>query len=72
MKDKSKTPKRKSVAVGAISSFSINGEGLGLRDVDNIEASWYNVGIYFKRAINKMSITNNHRDRYSREELETY
>ena len=64
--------KRKSFTKGASTAFDIMGDDLELRNNDNLATSWYNVGIYFKRAINNVSKKNNYGNRYSPEELETY
>ena len=69
---KSTNRKAKLMAKGAISAFNATGKGLETRDSDNIEASWYNVGVFFKRSIDKLSIATKQQHRYSREELETY
>ncbi len=72
MKNKRKYRRRKSLFIGANSAFNIVGDDLEMRRVDNIEASWFNVGIFFKRSINNVSLGNGYGNRYSSEELETF
>lgn len=63
--------KRKSIVKGAESSFNIMGDGLELRNNDNVRSSWYNVGIYYKRALSSNAVRKGFNNRFSNEELET-
>ena len=62
---------RSSLLAGVNSTYNIMGDGLELRDCDNLEASWYNVGIFFRRSINHVSLDRSKKNRYTPEELET-
>ncbi|MBT0810090.1 hypothetical protein KIH41_02195 [Litoribacter ruber] len=72
MKKKPKKRKKSPLNEGMETSFSIMGEGLSQRKSDNLESSWFNVGIYFKRAMNNVSVNRGLGSRFSEDELETY
>lgn len=64
---------RKSFFLGAITTFNINGSPIELRNTKNIEASWHNVGVFYKRAMDNISERKGLSRRFSEEgELETY
>ncbi|CAD5285276.1 hypothetical protein IMPR6_390005 [Imperialibacter sp. EC-SDR9] len=63
--------RRKSFNNGAWSAFSIMGDGLELRNNNNLRSSWYNVGIYYKRALSGNSIKKGFDNRFSIEDLDT-
>jgi hypothetical protein len=67
-----KTSKRP-VLLGAVTAFSIMGGDLEVRRSGNIEASWNNVGVFFKRAMNNTSEQKGLKKRFlEEEELETF
>ena len=64
---------RKSFFLGAMTSFSIVGSPIEFRNYKNIEASWHNVGVFYKRALDNISEREGLPRRFSGEgELETY
>jgi len=73
MKVRKQSAKRKSIIKGASTTFNIMGGGIEERNQRNVEVSWYNVGIYYKRAMDRMSINGGYQRRFLEEgELETY
>ncbi|NCQ10783.1 MAG: hypothetical protein GW809_01255 [Bacteroidetes bacterium] len=65
MKKKSQLLKK-----GAITAFNLKGAELEHRNVNNIQASWHNVGVYFKRGMNTTSEINNLPKRFKKDDLE--
>lgn len=64
---------RKSFFLGAMTSFSVVGIPLESRNSPNIEASWYNVGVFYKRAMENISERRGLNRRFLDEgELDTY
>ncbi|MDE0470721.1 MAG: hypothetical protein OXH57_02175 [Ekhidna sp.] len=71
MKKNNRRRNRQSLIKGVESSFNIMGDGLEQRDNDNLTVSWYNVGIYYKRALSNHAVRRGFNNRFSREELTT-
>ena len=71
MKKNSQRKNRQSLLKGIESSFNVMGDGLEQRGNDNLTASWYNVGIYYKRALSNNAVRKGVDNRFSDEELIT-
>jgi len=71
MKKNNQRKNRQSLIKGIESSFNIMGDGLQLRANDNLTVSWYNVGVYYKRALSNHAVRKGVDNRFSREELTT-
>lgn len=58
---------------GAFTAFDIMGAPLEIRKSSNIEASWHNVGVFYKRAMEHNAVQKGLNRRFQKEgELEVY
>lgn len=63
--------KKKLVLKGFLSTFNISGEDLEHRANNNLEASWYNVGVFYRRALGINADRKGLNNRFSSRDLET-